>query len=292
MAMTRCKANLHFYDKEKHSACPYCEGMTENREPTIQVEKVYSETGDTCTAPTVVMEAVKIRPPAEPNSSSDSQTAGKPAKEESAPAGFADQEMVQTVMATPGLLSTVEPARAPVVAPEPQPEPKAEPEPAVEPEPVSMPAQVVSPYEQFVKADTVVELAPQDPDQKTVMFLKESSPLLPVVGWLVSLEGPEKGKDYRIKSGMNEVGRENDPEVDIVIKGDAKISRRHHAIMQYDPDDNEFYLIRLKNDAVKVNDATVKRPIRLNAHDIIQFGETRLVFVPLCSEKFRWTSDS
>ncbi len=288
MAMTRCKANLHFYDKEKHSACPYCEGMTGNREPTIQVEKVYSETGDTCTAPTVVMEALKIKPPADPNFSSDSQTTGTSAKEEPAPAGFADQEMVQTVMATPGLLSKVEPARAPVAVPEPQPE--LEPEP--ESEPVSAPAPQVSPYEQFVKTDTAVELAPPDPDQKTVMFFKESAAFAPVVGWLVSLDGPEKGKDYRIRSGMNEVGREDDPEVDIVIKGDAKISRRHHAIMQYDPDDNEFYLIRLKNDAVKVNDATVKRPIRLNAHDIIQFGETRLVFVPLCSEKFRWTSDS
>jgi pSer/pThr/pTyr-binding forkhead associated (FHA) protein len=73
-----------------------------------------------------------------------------------------------------------------------------------------------------------------------------------------------------------------------VITGDKLISRRYHAEILYDPEENVFYLIQKKNEALKINDSRVRRPTRLNPYDIIQLGETRLVFVPLCSERFQW----
>jgi hypothetical protein len=263
MAMTRCKANLHFYDTEKHGTCPYCEEMTGNGRPVVQVEAVHSDIGDTCTAPTITMDPQKIKIPAERDSSADCQSAAELPQEEM-PASEPDQQFVQTVLAIGGIT----------------------------PEIREEPALAASPYEQFVQVEPVAESATLDPDQKTVMLFKESKAFNPVVGWLVSVEGPERGRDYRIKSGMNEIAREEDPEVDIVIKGDSTISRRHHAEIQYDPEDNVFYLIKLKNEAVKVNDVTVKRPTRLSPYDVLQFGTSRLVFVPLCSEKFHWTAGS
>ena len=34
----------------------------------------------------------------------------------------------------------------------------------------------------------------------------------PVVEWLVCIDGPEKGRDYRIRSGNNYIGRSQDIE--------------------------------------------------------------------------------
>jgi hypothetical protein len=163
--------------------------------------------------------------------------------------------------------------------------------PAVQPTVAeSPPAEPVE--EQFVETQLCTGESSSEPDQKTVMLFKDNHISDPVAGWLVCVQGPEKGRDYRLKAGMNEIAREEDPEVDIVLRADNTISRRYHAEIQYDPDENEFYLIKLKNEAVMLNDKKVKRPVQLSPYDIIQLGETRLVFVPLCSEKFKWTWES
>lgn len=263
MAMTRCKANLHFYDTEKHDTCPYCESRDGSLRPVeIPMEDI-DLGGDTCTAPTITMGSQKSKTVVDP-----ARSARRPAVEESTvvatPAEeYGDEELVQTVLAigpmTPGLREES------VVTP--------------------------SPYQQFVEQDGSVASSDAEVEQKTVMLFPEAKVSHPVVGWLVAVGGAERGRDYRIKSGMNEIARDEDPEVDIVIRGDSTISRRHHAEIQYDPEENVFYLIRLKNDAVKVNNVTIKRPTPLNPYDILQFGETRLVFVPLCSEKFQWTAN-
>ncbi len=130
-----------------------------------------------------------------------------------------------------------------------------------------------------------------EPDNVTIGLFKTEKEFSPVVGWLVCTEGTEKGKDYPIKPGINEVGREEGSDVDIVIKGDQSISRRYHAEIEYDPEENIFYLIRKKNQAVKLNELKVRQPEKLKPYDIIQFGKTKFIFAQLCSEKFKWTLD-
>ena len=44
-------------------------------------------------------------------------------------------------------------------------------------------------------------------DGKTVGIMKQSKGIDPVVGWVVCIEGPAKGMDYRIKSERNFIGR-------------------------------------------------------------------------------------
>jgi hypothetical protein len=131
-----------------------------------------------------------------------------------------------------------------------------------------------------------------DSDGATIGFFKKKAGFEPVVGWLVCTEGGSKGKDYRIKPGINEIGRDDTQDVQIVITGDSIISRRDHAEIEYDPDENAFYLIRKKNPAVKLNGKAVRQPAMLNAHDVIQFGESVFIFVPLCTENFKWVIDS
>ncbi len=128
-------------------------------------------------------------------------------------------------------------------------------------------------------------------DDVTVGYFKKKAGFEPVVGWLVCTEGPSKGKDYRIKPGINEVGRDASRDVEIVITDDRMIARRDHAELEYDADENEFYLIRKKNPSVKLNGKSVRQPTQLKPNDVIQFGESVFIFIPLCTESFKWVID-
>src|SRR5260221_1427992 len=55
----------------------------------------------------------------------------------------------------------------------------------------------------------------------------------PVVGWLVCLEGPDRGRDYRLHSEKNFIGRA--PNMDVVLGGDDTVSREKHGVVIFDP---------------------------------------------------------
>ncbi|KJU87138.1 signal peptide protein [Candidatus Magnetobacterium bavaricum] len=136
------------------------------------------------------------------------------------------------------------------------------------------------------KASAPKPEAPADAaDVVTKSIFKIKSGFNPVVGWLVCIDGNEKGKDYRIRAGINEVGRDD---VHISIKGDEMVSRRDHAEIEYDPEDNSYHVIRKKNIAVKLNGEKVRGDAKLTANDILQFGQTTFVFIPLCTAQFNW----
>jgi len=109
----------------------------------------------------------------------------------------------------------------------------------------------------------------------------------PVVGWLVCVEGPAKGRDYRIRSEKNFVGRSE--KMHICIKGDDTISRGKHAIISFNPKKQSFRLLPGESTGlIYLNDEEVDMPIALTPHDIIEMGKTKLMFVPLCGEHFKW----
>lgn len=135
---------------------------------------------------------------------------------------------------------------------------------------------------------TVAQTVEPDPAAQTVAFWQKVTQFEPVVGWLVCIEGPNKGKDYSIKAGINQIGRDASRDVKIVMTGDLMISRVDHAELEYDDRSNEFYLIRKSNPEVKVNGVKIRQPTLLHSHDLIQLGESNFIFIPLCGEKFRW----
>ena len=109
----------------------------------------------------------------------------------------------------------------------------------------------------------------------------------PVVGWLVCVDGPERGKDYRIKPGYNYIGREE--RMDICLRGDSKVSGNRDSLILYDDDTKIFYFGHQNGmNPVRVNGKPVINPIELSAFDMILIGSTKLIFVPLCGEKFDW----
>ncbi len=113
----------------------------------------------------------------------------------------------------------------------------------------------------------------------------------PVVGWLVCITGPDRGRDYRIRNGRNFVGR--DPGMDIAITGDDTISRRNHAEIVYDPMSRGFFIAPGDSRGlVYQNKAPVLSPNPLQDRDLIQLGKTELMFVPLCGDGFNWEQEA
>ncbi len=108
----------------------------------------------------------------------------------------------------------------------------------------------------------------------------------PVVGWLVCIEGPMRGNDYRLHAGYNYIGREVG---DIRIRGDLQISRENHAMIAYDETELMFYIgPAAGRNLIKVNGKTVMNAVELKNYDVISIGSTKLIFAALCGESFSW----
>ena len=132
--------------------------------------------------------------------------------------------------------------------------------------------------------------APAQDAGKTVGIFKRKLGMDPVVGWLVAVKGPDKGRDFRITSEKNFIGRSE--AMDISIGGDESISRENHAVVSYNPKNNTFRLFPGDSKRlVYLNDEEVISSEVLSSYDTIELGETTLLFVPFCGENYQWKKD-
>lgn len=112
-------------------------------------------------------------------------------------------------------------------------------------------------------------------------------PFMPVVGWLVCIDGPAKGRDYRIHSQYNYIGRGQ--HMDICISGDDCISTERAAVIAYDAEEKFFsFGPSMGHNVVRVNGKMLMNAVALNAYDELTIGKTKLLFIPLCGERFDW----
>ena len=109
----------------------------------------------------------------------------------------------------------------------------------------------------------------------------------PCVGWLIEVEGPNRGRDYRLHSGYNFIGRE---EGDIVIPTDGTISANKNSSIYYVLQTKKFYIAHEngKNGTLVNNVPAMGGGMELNNYDIVTIGTTRFVFLGLCGENFSW----
>lgn len=123
---------------------------------------------------------------------------------------------------------------------------------------------------------------------KTIAIFPAVHGIDPVVGWLVCTEGPGKGKDYRLFGRINTIGRSE--ENDVVLSSEKTVSKKDHARLAYDAKHNNFQLIPGQGtNLAYLNDAPLYVPQPLHAYDLIEFGDTKLIFIPLCNDQFQWS---
>ena len=125
----------------------------------------------------------------------------------------------------------------------------------------------------------------------TVAMVRKTMGFDPVVGWLVCTQGPEKGRDYRVRSERNGIGRGAD--MAICIAGDEAISRENHAFISYNPRKASFRIAPGEGRGmIYLNGEEVDVPMPLMAYDRIELGQTHLIFLPLCGERFHWEEEA
>lgn len=113
--------------------------------------------------------------------------------------------------------------------------------------------------------ETTVMISPGSLSSKSENPKKIQKPLF--FAWLVSLEGPEKGKDHRVLKEKSSIGKQEDS--DIVIKRD--FISRSHALLLYE--NHQFILSDLRStNHTYVNGEMVSKKI-LKDNDVVKFGD-------------------
>lgn len=140
------------------------------------------------------------------------------------------------------------------------------------------------------KASSESKKSPYDDDEeKTKAYWtgKKQMNKPPVLGWLVVMEGKGLGQDFRIAETLSSVGR--DESNDIVIDNlDEGISRKKHCLIEYDIKKNAFYIERGENNTYLNDERVTREGKELKRNDMIEIGNTKLIFVPFCVDEFSW----
>lgn len=109
----------------------------------------------------------------------------------------------------------------------------------------------------------------------------------PVVGWLVCICGKYIGTDFKIVAGKNSIGRNRTN--NIAIENEESVSREKHAWIIFEPRKREFFVKPGESSGLTyLNDENIFDVQKLNKGDILEFGNSKFIFIPLCGEDFSW----
>ncbi len=123
-------------------------------------------------------------------------------------------------------------------------------------------------------------------DGRTIGYFSTSGGTDPPVGYLICVEGDDYGIGFPLKSGNNSLGRASS--MDVVIM-DAQVSREKQTFVMYEPHRREFFVRPGDGSGLcYLNDELVMGPKKMEAYDRLQLGNTKLMLIPVCGEKFSW----
>lgn len=108
----------------------------------------------------------------------------------------------------------------------------------------------------------------------------------PVVGWLAIIAGPGRGEVLPLNYGVNDIGRGAGVRVRLNY-GDAMIGADNQAAIIYTARARRFYLQSVAAETW-LNGRLVRSSEELTGGEVLQLGQTRLRFVPLCGPDFDW----
>ncbi|MBR5416663.1 MAG: hypothetical protein IK109_01380 [Clostridiales bacterium] len=135
----------------------------------------------------------------------------------------------------------------------------------------------------------IEEPKPVDPNA-TVAMTESDMDFIPRVharAFLVGIDGPMTGASYVFQESRAIIGRQKNYE--IALFRDNSVSRSPHAILTYNKDALRYAVAPGDVDKkVSVNGAFITEETELKLYDVIGVGQSRLLFIPVCSEKFAW----
>ena len=107
-----------------------------------------------------------------------------------------------------------------------------------------------------------------------------------VVGWLVVIAGPERGKVLSLGYGVNDIGRGAGARLRLDF-GDETIAHENQAAIIYTMRSRRFYLQSVAT-GTWLDGRMIQESVELKGGEMLQIGQARLRFVPLCGPDFDW----
>ncbi len=123
--------------------------------------------------------------------------------------------------------------------------------------------------------------------QKTVGLFMMNNNMEPVSGWLVGIEGENRGRSFEIHINNNLVGRSMKNDIKI---NDEHISREKHFVITYDPKSNRFF-VTAGAGLTYLNGDSLFDSKEIFDGDVIEAGKSKYVFVAFCKDGRNWNED-
>jgi hypothetical protein len=126
----------------------------------------------------------------------------------------------------------------------------------------------------------------KQPDEVTTS-VQDNQMYCYIKGWLVCLDGPLHGQDFKIYKGFNKIGREQ--KNDISLAGDGQVAENEHCYLMYEEGPNTFHLVPGKGKEIFVNEKPLLEATALFQGDIVKVGGSSLEFIAYCCGDKRWS---
>lgn len=105
--------------------------------------------------------------------------------------------------------------------------------------------------------------------------------------FMVCISGANCGDSFTVADGRNYIA--SGKEADIKLDKDSSVSPDCHSVITYNPGNNQFTLSAGTGRGITyLNGNQVDVSAELNAYDKIKVGSSELLFVPVCTDKFKW----
>ncbi|MBO4449162.1 MAG: FHA domain-containing protein [Clostridiales bacterium] len=109
--------------------------------------------------------------------------------------------------------------------------------------------------------------------------------------FLVCIAGANRGDYYAVSGGRNCIASGAD--ADIRLDKDPAVSADCHAVITYNPMNNQFTLSAGTGHGITyLNGNQIDVSADIKADDRIRLGSSELLFVPVCSDKFKWDAQA
>lgn len=123
-------------------------------------------------------------------------------------------------------------------------------------------------------------------DDKTISLYAEEKGTDFITGWVVCVEGPERGRDYKLHQGFNRLGR--DYRMDIAVMEDQSISREAAFAIVYDDKSNHFFAVQQPGGNAYLNGTALMGAVEMKTGDILRTGNSEFEFIAFCREGRTW----
>ena len=105
------------------------------------------------------------------------------------------------------------------------------------------------------------------------------------MGWLVCINGFDRGREFPIKAQFNRIG--SSPANEICVQRERAVMENNHAGISCNGATGECTLTVTPGGNVRLNGAYVDRPVNLKKYDTITIGSAQYVYAPY-SEGLGW----